>query len=1565
MSAPSLVPPADLLQQVEGIERGLRRGRRLGIFGWIAFIASSAQLVSSLRTLDSARLADQWPLYLSAFALVLSLLLINWTRFWLKESKEPFRYTFSIDEFVPGAGDKPDQRLGWLRHDLLEKLSTRIRRLSLLNEDDVPDDTDHEDTSHIHVSGSYAIRQTPEGRWIIHVHPWVRVGGRGRPAKLAHPVTFRLIRKPSTKRRPTPTKDEYRQVLERTHFSVATEIYKQIRHDVQRKIDLLPTSYFRASAYFHEAEDYVRSNTLDAYDDARILYEAAARVYDRRWRALSESKLRRFFQRLRRRLSDVVGVLRRLATWIWPRMGVVDLMVVRAQLGYASTLLYRRILAGYYGQRLNPVFEAWPVADRARRTLENMPTDVPGQTESLFDAYVTCALAKSQLGDPDAAKAWLDRARREQPFRGDEDARFLFVAGEAEGRLLSALQFYRRAAELDPAFEVAQFQLANSFEMLWRTRPTFEDSVAKMVFDEYDRVVTDNPGNVSAWASIGYMRWLLEQWRESEHAYESGRDYKEIKRETFVGELDYGLARIAAEQGRFKDAYEHYIAAASALIAEGVSHAPYGYSGYQFAYIDKEMLSRYERYRGLVEDHWRTPSPAERRQTTPRVRDSVYGFVLNDHADACLNYYLRSGDETYLDRAEESLTYAAEELKTKYLLVYYNLYRLSKARGEDGGRYIEKVNELEPNWPDGNLEMVLYQSRLARNLRQTAIDKERMAANKKEQADEKRTRAKKRREAPSVLDQFSFPSRGATGQPAPYSLDLAETLHAVGQTATQTEALVSSDDPEARRMRDDAVKLEREASDLNTQAGELRDQARKLQEKAQDLPKTLLPHRWLWSPAAHRGRGAYDVDGPRLFDAGALTRKDFERELKWEREFDDFHVRALFTWGRALATVARDGSDDDLAPPIDPRTLLDHIRRRFWPNDFELLREYQELCAAEDDEAPESTAKLAAIVDRWLTRDPAAFWALNWVDVRGFDPTRGTFTKEDTDRVTATFARVADLDGLSPLLYRWLGDQLQLLGADQCALTAYKNGRMAVTDAASLVELGTRLEGVRGREEALQAYEEAEAAERPTERVHSTAFYRWRIGRVRWALGDYDRAVADLASVGAGDHDIELDWRFHLVNELASSGELDREARERHLRPWLEAEQLTSASPELAAVREGAARALLALARDSTDSGEAGAREDVADARLVMRALRLEADSGLFPERSDGGRGSLAHRMLLRSADEPEHDIPEAARRMIESDIPAIQDRIREETGVLMPGINIRANTDIGEGRYRIFINEIERANGVVLPNQRYCRDADACRGLGLSGQPGIDPTGDSTGVWLREDAARLAEHEGLPLLDPYDYMLEHVAAVFRDHLALFIDFESVRRLLDDWASEQVERAMRDGRTFDPQSTFRDDHAVARFAQMLERLVDEGVPIVDLDALVDAFAAAGGPDVEVRVTVEAARSALAASLPGTDAFREPVHLPPSFEEAVASGVRTIDGKRFLALPPSELELLQGEVRELVGDRAATIALVVETDGLRPFARRVVALEFPTVPVVAEDELIAARAFGLAPAIAMA
>ena len=105
MKLPEIIPPADLLERVEGIKRGLRQRRRLGRLGWGGFLlASTLQIVvvavnspfgEALRTFEWSALLtfarEWWPYLLPALALVLFLVVASWARFWLEESKAPFR----------------------------------------------------------------------------------------------------------------------------------------------------------------------------------------------------------------------------------------------------------------------------------------------------------------------------------------------------------------------------------------------------------------------------------------------------------------------------------------------------------------------------------------------------------------------------------------------------------------------------------------------------------------------------------------------------------------------------------------------------------------------------------------------------------------------------------------------------------------------------------------------------------------------------------------------------------------------------------------------------------------------------------------------------------------------------------------------------------------------------------------------------------------------------------------------------------------------------------------------------------------------------------------------------------------------------------------------------------------------------------------------------------------------------------------------------------------------------------------------------------------------------------
>jgi hypothetical protein len=1526
-----------LLERVGGIDRGLQRGKRAHDIGRLAFLMSAVGVLaatftsgwwSDLASFDWSSLTRAWPLALGVAVLVLSILLINWTRLWVEESRRPFRYTYSIDTFKPVDGSEPEPRLAWLRDDLAKRLSERIGRLALLDER-YSQEVEPQD-SHIHVGGSYGVRVDSTGRWAIEVMPWIRLGPPGESASLAHPVKFELTGgRDELRGDDKEGPDAYEKLVERIYFSIASELYNQIRQDVQGKIELLPRRYYRAAAYYFEAEDYVRSNTLEAYTAARELYAAVIRLYDPCWGGMAQARPARMLQRLDGVLARWALFWRRKAKSIRPQLGRVELMVARAQLGYANTLLYRRALAGVSGQRLNPIFEAPQVAAGAEERLRLLGEDVPGQKETWFEALVTRAGVLEALGSNNEAGEYLAKARELDSFRAEQDSRYLYVRSRVAAR---PAQFLQRAVELDPFFDVAQFELAVAIEMLWRRRPTLERSVAEIVAAAYDRVLALNPANIAAWANLGYVYWLLaglddmkdDYLADAERALSRGREYKEIRPETFVAELDYGLARIAAEGGAFPEAYRHYINAVTAQVAQGMSHDPDGFTNYHFAYMTKSMLERFEQYRERVREAWEK-SRNEEPEGSTRLFDSVYAFVLNDFGEANMNYFLRSGDLVYLGRARAALEDARENLGTRYPMISYNLNRLERwnqrriadlSDDEVAGREVERavllntgdiehVLRYEPDWEDAMLEQAMsYADRVAQAraladrlddlaLRSDRLKRRRIGGGVRRSDaydplerwttfHEEAARISEHPTMPAMVPPAAAaPVAAAPQLPAPQPpipLPLASPgLLAVGVEVSSSSVEVGGDEGKALRKR----------------AQTLRADAIHYETAARRRVKNLLPQPWL--KTVHGG-----------LDLTALDREDIRRSRRWQRELDDLHVKALLAWCRILAT--RSGQ----LPGRDAARLLKHLQEQFRPDDFQVLLECHRLPGFSSAERKEYTRRLAAVVRQWVRKDPS-WLSLNWVEPDP-DYSPDLFTPEER---AALYARAASERNVPDDVYFWLGDRLRELGRERDAYIAY-SGVLASRDPSALLTLGERFQELSYWDKSLEAFKQARALD-PGGHVHHVDVYRRAIGRALWKISAYPDAVREFGETTDGG-ELGGKWRTTLVDELLRDSSVETSQRYRLLKRWLGQQLTTAQVGSIPAARRDAAAAILLLTEKRYQRLVRRREEQSSDDETMMpwvSPLVLEADASFFP---DG-------------------DQTEEVVRMIRYDIPALRRDVGLTFGLTMPAVRIAPSLDAGTSSYRVSIDEIPRANGSFDDGEVwFAPDAEAAGAHGLAGKRGVDPLTGHDGLWL-------ATEESVPDFDVWDryaYMLRHLHAVVVANLDRLVGVQEVERMLDAWSREASTEHLQVRA-----EALLDERARIRLVAVVRLLAAEQVPLVDLAPVLHALAKTDR-NAEPAAIAESVRAALRTNLPGAQHSRVRM-LPPQLEDRIDSWLQVRDGKRFLAAPVEELEIVRAAIRgQLVGDMRTP--LVVLTLGLRPFVRRLVALDFPLVPVLARSEL---------------
>lgn len=587
------------------------------------------------------------------------------TSFLLKKSEEPFQYTFWIERFKR-AEDKEanknsitedDQIHHFLHHDLMDMLNRKIGRFSLLDDENFTKETDNPEKtspSHIHIDGHYAIRkrdnednEDPKSE-VIEVLPRVRIGPKGNPSILTHIVEIELMKKKKTGDGDDGDEYEldqeiYKQVLEQVYSKVASEIYKQIKNDIDQKMQLFPTPFLRAVALYYEAEDFSRSNTIDSYDYAIELYKKALRYYDISIRSLIFNWLIRFR---------------------FLRIGIeYEMMHARTKIGYAKSQIYRREISSLTGRTKNALYEVhveipkvinsllkihnkfhtwrWKIThldpginDEAERekiqtknklNLTRFSLTFKKDTwknkylkrkleiskydkleKLLFDAYLVLALTHAKLGVTNEAKDFLENAKAVSPERCDNDALYMLTRAEVELDIAAKTPHLIQSTEMAPDFEIAQYLLALNRLLLLLSKGEVEWERAKAVRKEFERVLQINPGTIAAYAYLGYLYWLLDRPDRSKKQFEQGIKSKAIVKQTFIGELNYGLARIAAQNGEFNTCFNLYSEAISsepgigAYSLESVNSKALAVSFYD--YITPSVLSRYQNFKESFED---------------------------------------------------------------------------------------------------------------------------------------------------------------------------------------------------------------------------------------------------------------------------------------------------------------------------------------------------------------------------------------------------------------------------------------------------------------------------------------------------------------------------------------------------------------------------------------------------------------------------------------------------------------------------------------------------------------------------------------------------------------------------------------------------------------------------------------------------------------------------------------------------------------------------------------------------------------------------------------------------
>lgn len=1498
--------------------------------------------------------------------------LLRRTGLLLAESKDPFRYSFYIKPFDP-VQKTPDQRFNLqgadrlllLHHDLTERLNQRIRRFSILEDASKaqPNDADKpvqaaQESSHIQISGTWVVREGREGNWMLQVTPSVRIGPEGSPAKLAIPVRYpldqpgRFLKKSDSN--PDATKKqgsanagedqqgnqpitgyslgagEFARIVERVYSRIATEVYNQIDSDVREKIKLFPTARLRALALFYEADDFANSNTVDAYQRATDLYRDAMRYFE--------------VTRLR---WITAGLLR--FPWLLWRVDVnFHNQWARIVTGYAKCLAYRSQISEFAGRQKTAAYELPELLGSAindqeilyrrismasgKERLEfllaavHYPSDswinrfigrrrvseFKKQKNLLVDLYLADGISNQMLGRIESTKSRLQDAMAVSPDSVESDSLFVLMLGLIEPAPDKRIIHYRRAVELDPDFLMAGWYLAKNYETEFRRRDVITRARAQRVIDNYADLLRINYENILAISAQGYALWLVGD-DTAKSKFEEGREIKAIARETFVGELDYRLARVAAENGDFDECFARYTEAKEADPAVG-AFFPGRNSRIQMTDYDDigpTMLGRFKSYTENVVDQINSLRAAQdemdRRQE--ETLNTVQCFVLNDYGNACLKYFHYHGDLAKLNSAVIAYKQAIDANRQD-AVPWFNVQNAYDWSGqhEKIPECFENATRLAPAWSATAIAAALA------HIRVVGTEKESLSRRLTSIMTETNNQVAR-------LAQLQI-----LQQPGDKSQSLRSQAYMVSryQEKLDGQEIAQSGTPGAAA--EEALKEEKE------RRNEIRFLKRRLKELEEDYARALAEKESIdqeFEQSHERGLKLI-AESSRLdavFEGEPEERIPRIVAIPWQNlDREDFQT--LLARAEMLAAATED--------PVNLRasmSLAEHLYD-LRPGDSDvvnvLLRVVPKLIDLEHDKGDQANnATLSALKTKsakyitawekiagdWMRFNPNVFLALFWY----------LSTGRYADRKIHERARDKFFAGDRERFETLAGHVYLIAGHPTAALEAYGNAlKLNDKDAQSHYFLGRAYEKLGNWHAAQSAYYDARRLE-PEEPE-----YARRIARTYEKIGiDFRNKGLSQDAADNFNQAIRFDAAngshfFQLAQALEDLGGKDKAVGfNRAIEAMERAVALDIKNGEYSRNLDRLKRKQQALDVYGTAPS--------AEFAIMVTPIAIEYSSNL--------------EQFIR--DEVDEEISARA----SEEVGRLLDRVRESYGVDIPWFRWRSNdTDLPEGTYVLMLGEIPIVSGNLDTTQKLCREPDRLAPLEIEGEPSVDPLTGDEAVWVQEGDWDKAEEANIHLIDPLEYILRHLESLISKNLFEFVGQQEVDNLMRFSGNSAIKKAAEDPKTVD------------LLTEILRALVTERVPLTEFNEIAGEFLDMRDSSVAADI-IEAIRRlpSVNKQLPGNSAGSVFAKLSPKFEKLIEDSVVASGGMRVLAMKPEDCQEALTDIRNEVQYKNIN-ALVVKNPSIRIHLRNLVELEFPDLPVLALDELYSEEAVESAPEI---
>ncbi len=244
------------------------------------------------------------------------------------------------------------------------------------------------------------------------------------------------------------------------------------------------------------------------------------------------------------------------------------------------------------------------------------------------------------------------------------------------------------------------------------------------------------------------------------------------------------------------------------------------------------------------------------------------------------------------------------------------------------------------------------------------------------------------------------------------------------------------------------------------------------------------------------------------------------------------------------------------------------------------------------------------------------------------------------------------------------------------------------------------------------------------------------------------------------------------------------------------------------------------------------------------------------------------------------------------------------EMGIIVPSIRLRDNVQLGASEYVLKIKGMEIARGEVMADHFLAINMAGAKET-ISGIETTDPTFGMPALWITKNVREKAELLGYTTIDPPSVIATHLTDLIKRYGHELLNRQQVQTLLDTLKTQQP--ALVD-------EVFPKMFSLGEIQKVLANLLREGVPIRDMETIVETLADYGNLTKDTELLTEYVRQNLKRMI--TKRFIQDnkatvITLDPKLEQLILERTKQNEAGSFVALEPTQMQSIINSLKNLV------------------------------------------------------